>query len=92
MKKFLSVLFTLAMMFTLSSCGDKIYFTEVKTRKNHVAGGGLKAVDAKKLSKMQFAAECFLKYHRLEFGKLDPLLAVASVNGKFEVEDWLPIV
>ncbi|MBQ3293388.1 ribonuclease HII [Candidatus Saccharibacteria bacterium] len=75
----------------VSRCGDKIYFTEVKTRKNHVAGGGVAAIDAKKLEKMKFAAECFLKYHR-EFSRLNPLLAVASVNGKFEVEDWFEII
>ena len=74
----------------VSSCDGKIYFTEVKTRKNHVAGGGIYAVNKKKLSKMQFAAECFLKYHK-EYALLDPLLAVASVNGNFEVEDFVII-
>ncbi len=74
----------------VSFCDGKIYFTEVKTRKNHVAGGGIYAVDKKKLSKMQFAAECFLKYHK-EYALLDPLLAVASVNGNFEVEDFVII-
>ena len=74
----------------VSFCDGKIYFTEVKTRKNHVAGGGIYAVDKKKLSKMQFAAECFLKYHK-EYTGLDPLLAVASVNGDFEVEDFVVI-
>ena len=73
----------------VSSCDGKIYFTEVKTRKNNNFGGGLMAVDKKKLSKMQFAAECFLKYHRLKYGGLDPLLSVASVNGNFEVEDFV---
>ena len=76
----------------VSVCDQKIYFTEVKTRKNHLAGGGFGAIDAKKLSKMQFAAECFLKYYRLEYSELNPLLAVASVNGDFEVEDWFSIV
>ena len=74
----------------VSTLDGKIYFTEVKTRKNHVAGGGIYAVDKKKLSKMQFAAECFLKYHK-EYASLDPLLAVASVNGDFEVEDFVII-
>ena len=74
----------------VSLVDGKIYFTEVKTRKNHVAGGGLYAVDKKKLAKMQFAAECFLKYHK-EYASFDPLLAVASVNGDFEVEDLVII-
>ena len=74
----------------VSSCDGKIYFTEVKTRKNHVAGGGIYAVDKKKLSKMQFAAECFLKYHK-EYVGFDPLLAVASVDGDYRVEDFVII-
>ena len=69
----------------------KIYFTEVKTRKNGVRGGGLAAVDARKLKRMEFAAECFMKYFVREFGELNPLLAVASVNGEFEVEEWVII-
>ena len=71
----------------VSSFEEKIYFTEVKTRKNH---SGLYAVDKKKLAKMQFAAECFLKYHK-EYQNFDPLLAAASVNGDFEVEDFVII-
>jgi len=74
----------------VSSYDGKIYFTEVKTRKNKVAGGGLYAVDQKKLSKMQFAAECFLKSHK-EYASLDPLLTVANVNGSYKVEDFVVI-
>ena len=71
----------------VSSFDGKIYFTEVKTRRNH---SGIFAVDKKKLSKMQFAAECFLKYHK-EYAGLNPLLAAASVNGDFKVEDFVVI-
>ena len=71
----------------VSVCGSSLYFTEVKTRKNH---SGIFAVDKKKLAKMQFAAECFLKYHK-EYSGFDPLLAVAGVNGDFEVEDFVII-
>lgn len=74
----------------VSSRGDKLYFTEVKTRKNKDFGGGLSAVDKKKLDKMEFAVEVFLKCHK-EYNRLSPLLAVASVDGDFEVEDWLII-
>ena len=42
----------------VSACDGKIYFTEVKMRKNHDAGGGIYAVDKKKLAKMEFAARC----------------------------------
>ena len=71
----------------VSSCDGKIYFTEVKTRKNH---SGLFAVDKKKLAKMQFAAECFLKSHK-KYQTLDPLLAVASVDGNYKIEDFVII-
>ena len=67
---------------------DKMYFTEVKTRKNALRGGGIAAVDKRKLEQMRYAAECYIKYRHVT---CDVQLAVASVNGDFEVEDWLPI-
>ena len=72
--------------------GDKIYFTEVKYRKNNSRGGGLVAIDKKKLQQMRYGAECFLKYHSREFGQFDPLLAAADVAGEdFEVKDWFTL-
>ncbi|MBR0488066.1 ribonuclease HII [Candidatus Saccharibacteria bacterium] len=65
-----------------------LYFTEVKTRKNDYAGGGIAAINMKKLQQMKFAAECFVKYRRWNG---DMMLAAASVNGKYEVEEWIPI-
>ena len=75
----------------ISVCDGKIYFTEVKTRRNNLHGGGLLAIDAKKLKQMKYAAECFLKYYKFKFGGFDPLLAAASVNGDYQVSDWLII-
>lgn len=76
----------------VSVCDDKIYFTEVKYRKNADFGGGLSAIDAKKLQQMQYAAECFLKYHAREYGAYNPLLAAADVAGEdFEVKDWFAL-
>ncbi|MBR3386457.1 ribonuclease HII [Candidatus Saccharibacteria bacterium] len=72
----------------VSVCNGVMYFTEVKTRKDGRRGGGMAAVDAKKLQQMKFAAECFAKYYRWVG---DMMLAVASVNGDFEVEEWIPI-
>lgn len=69
---------------------EKLYFTEVKTRKNADFGGGLAAIDKKKLDKMKFAAEVFLKF-RPEYQKYDPLLAVASVDGDYRVLDFVVI-
>lgn len=75
----------------VSICGDKIYFTEVKYRKNDNYGGGLAAVNGDKQRRMRYAAESFLKYKR-EFSELDPVLAVADVTGKdFAVRDWFEI-
>ncbi|MBQ1387247.1 ribonuclease HII [Candidatus Saccharibacteria bacterium] len=75
------------------SVKDKmIYFTEVKYRKNADFGGGLMAVNTKKQKRMRYAAEAFLRF-KPEFGKFDPILAVADVVGEdFEVKDWLMIV
>lgn len=69
---------------------DKIYFTEVKTRTSADFGGGLSAIDGKKLQQMRFAAECFLKY-QIRYNKYNPILAVANVSGKFEVLDWFSL-
>lgn len=69
----------------------QIFFTEVKYRKNASHGGGLAAINAEKLKKMRFAAECFLKKNK-KFADYDPLLTVASVSGdNFKVDDWFAI-
>ena len=69
----------------------KIYFTEVKYRKNKNFGGGLAAIDFKKQRQMRYAAESFLKY-RKDFDKLDPILAVADVSGEdYKINDWFEI-
>ena len=72
----------------VSVLDDKIYFTEVKTRKDGARGGGLYAVDKKKLQKMKFAVEVFLKV-RKDFVSFNPQLAVAVVDGNYNVKDWI---
>ena len=73
----------------ISEKGKKIYFTEVKYRKDTGHGSPLLAVDKKKQQQMNFAAEAFLK---LTKSKLQPVLAVASVTGAgFEIEDWFEL-
>lgn len=75
----------------VSEYGDKIYFTEVKYRKNDDFGGGVSAIDSKKQKRMKYAAESFLKY-RKECSNLNPILAVADVAGEdFVVKDWFEI-
>ena len=70
---------------------DKIYFTEVKYRKNSNYGCGLEAITKEKQKQMRFAAEVFLKV-RSEFYNKEPLLAAASVSGDgFELDKWFSI-
>ncbi|MBQ6593807.1 ribonuclease HII [Candidatus Saccharibacteria bacterium] len=76
----------------ISVRGGKIYFTEVKTRKNNDFGGGLYAVDKRKMRQMRFAAECYMKYRKRWSAEYDPQLAVAVVDGtKMQVDDYIEI-
>ena len=71
---------------------DKIYFTEVKYRKNSAHGNSLDAITTAKLRQMHFAAESYLKLKKLEFKTHQPLLAVASVtNPNYQVQTWFPL-
>ncbi|MBQ6414236.1 ribonuclease HII [Candidatus Saccharibacteria bacterium] len=70
----------------------QIYFTEVKYRKDDLRGGGLAAVDKRKLKQMEYAVECFMKYYAKKYGGMEPLLAVADVAGDdYIVKEWLEI-
>jgi ribonuclease HII len=75
----------------VSLFGDHIYFTEVKYRKNNLAGGGLAAITCEKQKQMKFAAEVFIKCHP-KYAKLNPVLAAAAVSGDYLVNDWFMIV
>lgn len=72
----------------VSTLGDKIYFTEVKYRKDQSRGTSLDMVTKKKLQQMTFAAESFLKYYQ-DFKDFSPLLATGLVHGPdFTLDDW----
>lgn len=76
----------------ISVCDNQLYFTEVKYRKNDFAGGGIMAIDNKKLKQMEFAVKVFLdRYQRYNgFGGI--FLSVASVSGDdFSVDDWFSV-
>lgn len=76
----------------ISKKSDKIYFTEVKYRKNSIHGNGLEVITKEKQLQMAYAAESFLKYKSREFKNLNPILAVASVSGEnFTVNSWFPL-
>lgn len=59
----------------------KLYFVEVKYRRDDQRGGGIEAVTATKKRQMEFAAKVFLA-NRPQFQQFDPLLAVAEVSGE----------
>jgi ribonuclease HII len=72
----------------VSLCGDSVYFTEVKYRKNNSRGGGFAAITDDKMKRMRFAAEVYLRCHP-EYNAQNPVVAVASVSGeRFSVDDW----
>lgn len=73
----------------ISTKDDEIYFTEVKTRKSDQYGGGAAAVTAKKMAKMTYGVEVFLKLNP-QYRNLNPCLAVGIVEGD-AVKEWLPI-
>ncbi|MBR3256591.1 ribonuclease HII [Candidatus Saccharibacteria bacterium] len=76
----------------ISTLDNKIYFTEVKYRKNNDYGGGLAAITPAKQKQMEFATEVFLKANP-KLTSLQPLLSVAEVVGDdFELKDWFPLV
>ena len=71
---------------------DRIYFTEVKYRKNSLHGDPLEAITVDKQKRMQFAAEAFMKFQPVLTKELNPILAVSSVLGEnFEFQNWFEL-
>ena len=53
---------------------------------------GLIIFDKKKLEKMKYASEIFLKIKK-EYSVFSPILAVAVVSGgNYQIDDWLPLI
>ena len=76
----------------ISTKDDKIYFTEVKYRKNSAHGNGLNVITTAKLNQMHFAAESYLKFTKSKFKSCQPLLAVASVTEPdYQIQTWFPL-
>lgn len=59
---------------------DKVYFTEVKYRRQPNQGGGIAAITAKKLNQMQYAAKFYAHTHALRDTALE--LSVMSLTGE----------
>lgn len=69
---------------------QKLYFIEVKYRKNKHHGSGLDAITPKKLRQMKFASELFVQKHKLSH--VDRQLVAASVSGyPAKVDTYLEI-
>ncbi|MBR3319002.1 ribonuclease HII [Candidatus Saccharibacteria bacterium] len=76
----------------VSTKDDKIYFTEVKYRRNEYRGSSLDMITKDKLRQMTFAAEAYLKYYQELKEEFSPLLAVGLVSGPdFTFNDWFTI-
>lgn len=74
----------------VSKIDNKLYFNEVKYRKNSSRGGGIDAVDKRKLNKMRFAAEIYVSSNKIKCDTLG--LTVISVSGlKPSVDEWLEV-
>ncbi|MBR5647637.1 ribonuclease HII [Candidatus Saccharibacteria bacterium] len=70
---------------------DKLYFTEVKYRKNSGHGTPLEVITKEKQRKMRQGAEIFVKTHK-KYSECDMALAAAAVTGEdFVVNDWFVI-
>lgn len=65
----------------VSRRGGKLYFTEVKYRKNTAHGDGLAAITPRKQRQIRFAAELFLAQNP-QFGKCEVHLLAADASGE----------
>jgi ribonuclease HII len=73
----------------VSEKDQKIYFTEVKYRKNPHSGSALEAITPEKLQKMTFAAESFISLNKID---KEYLLQAAAVEGEaYEIRDIFPL-
>lgn len=63
----------------VSRKGDTVYFTEVKHRKNDIAGDGLAAITPRKLRQMMFAVKLYVHANNIKDSNLR-LLAVATTG------------
>lgn len=75
----------------ISTQNDKIYFTEVKYRKNSTHGSALTQITSAKQRQIHYAAEKFLSCHS-EYQNFQPLLAAAGVQGEPPIfQAWFPL-
>ncbi len=70
----------------VSKLGDKIYFTEVKTRKDSTHGTPAEFINKKKLEKMKLGANAYMKKMKLEN---DYQLAIGTIEQ--DKTDWFAL-
>lgn len=74
----------------VSIMNKKLYFNEVKYRKNSSRGSGVEAINQRKLNKMRFASKIYINSNEIEYSSL--ALTVISMSGQEPtVDDWLEI-
>ena len=74
----------------VSTFENRLYFVEVKYRRDSTRGDGLEAITDQKLRQMRFAAENFIKFRGAK--KLSPRLAAISVAGAdFQVQEFVAV-
>lgn len=75
----------------ISKHENTIYFTEVKYRKNGIAGDGLESITNRKLKQMIFAAENYM--NNIKVNKSNYILAAASVSSNpMQLDSWVEIL
>ena len=74
----------------VSKKDDIYYFTEVKHRSSHVAGGGIAAITPTKLRQMTFAAKLYAQKNNVS-GVDMRLLAIATKNNPPEISDVIEL-
>lgn len=74
----------------ISQKDGTVYFTEVKHRKNAIAGDGLAAITSKKLAQMRYAAKFYAHTNQLADTDLR-LLAIATTGDEPAVTDVVDI-
>lgn len=80
----------------ISATAERIYFTEVKYRKNAQHGSAAEFVTVEKRRRMRISAEVFMDRLAGVLGRTieslpAPQLAIGAVEGDFVVKDWFPL-
>lgn len=73
----------------ISKKDEKLFFTEVKYRKNQRGGGGIDAITEDKERQMRFAAKVYLEFNKLENKASAILSAISLTDDPVIVEKYI---